>query len=76
MACLRAYLNFFMYTRFELHTEQTIVDGRNEVERFSKLMKVCFLHHYNALESFLFRYRHQPHFFPRSAQAKKEKEKP
>ncbi|KAF8961518.1 hypothetical protein BDZ97DRAFT_1921202 [Flammula alnicola] len=36
---LRAYLNLCMYTGFKVHTTSTIASGREEVKRFSELMK-------------------------------------
>lgn len=39
---LRCYIEIDMYAGFQLHTDQTIQDGKWHVARFYKLLKVCF----------------------------------
>lgn len=43
LAALRKYLNLFMYTGLQQHTEETIEAGKLELENFSLLMKVCLI---------------------------------
>lgn len=42
ISCLRAYLNLFMYTGFQVHTTETIQMGRDALSKFSALMTVEF----------------------------------
>ncbi|KAF9464619.1 hypothetical protein BDZ94DRAFT_1353444 [Collybia nuda] len=46
LKCLRSYLNIWMYSNFDLHTEGSIQDGCNELQRFASLMQ-----EYESIES-------------------------
>ena len=40
LRCLRSYLNLDMWVSMEVHTDDTIKEGRKELLRFSKLINV------------------------------------
>jgi len=40
MRCIRAYVDVDMYAGFDVHTEETISDGRRATNEFLDLMKV------------------------------------
>jgi hypothetical protein len=40
LKCLRSYIELDMYASLEVHTAQTIADGRAELQNFSKLLTV------------------------------------
>jgi hypothetical protein len=40
LQCLRSYLNLDMWVSMEVHTADTIEEGRRELLRFSKLINV------------------------------------
>lgn len=39
---IRAYLEHDMHLALEVHTETTIADGRACLQKFSRLLSVCF----------------------------------
>lgn len=41
LQCLQSYLELDMYASLEVHTEQTLKDGRQELKHFSLLINVC-----------------------------------
>lgn len=41
--CVRLYLQMDMYAALEVHTANTIEEGRHTVQAFTALMKVCTL---------------------------------
>jgi hypothetical protein len=43
LRCVRLYLEMDMYAALEVHTANTIEEGRHTVQAFTSLMKVCTL---------------------------------
>jgi len=42
LRCIRLYIEVDMYASLEVHTSDTIREGRNVVQMFSVFLKVCF----------------------------------
>jgi hypothetical protein len=40
LACIRSYLELDMYAGLELHTADTIADGRHQLQKFDQSLKV------------------------------------
>jgi hypothetical protein len=51
LQCLRSYLELDMYTALEVHTSETIADGRKEILKFESVMKVCMSQMLDLFES-------------------------
>lgn len=43
LQCLRSYLELDMYASLQVHTEETLKAGREELLNYAALMKVCII---------------------------------
>jgi hypothetical protein len=43
LRCIQSYVEFNTYALLEVHTEDTIRDGRNTLLELTELMDVCFV---------------------------------